>query len=318
MTPLELFQPAGRRRRAVALALAALCLVAAVWAGPAPASEVVILKSADLTAYNRAVAGFKSAMPPSMTFTEYDMQGDMARGRKLARKIRASDAALLLVVGVQAALVAKLEIVDIPVIFCMVLNPAKHDLNASNMTGIRLDVPIDRQFKAMRSVLPPVKRIGVLYDPEKTGDLVQEARLTAKAAGFELIEREVRTEKEMPSTLRALIPKIQALWLVPDSTVLNEDSLKFVMDTTLDANVPVVGFSSELVRSGALVGLSVHYEDVGRQAGSLARKILNEQVRPFANTFPPERLRLALNLKTARFLGIVIPPEVVNNADELY
>lgn len=285
---------------------------------PVGAAEVAILQSADLVAYSRAVAGFKAVMPSSTTFIEYDMQGDMARGRKLARKIRASDATLLLAVGVKAALVAKLEIVDIPVIFCMVLDPAKHDLKAPNMTGIRLDVPIERQFKTMRAVLPPVKRLGVLYDPEKTGDLVQEARLMAKALGFELIEREVRTEKDMPAVLRAIIPKIQALWLVPDSTVLTEDSLKFVMDTTLDSNVPVVGFSSELVRSGALVGLSVRYEDVGRQAGALARKVLSEQGRPFTSLFPPERLRLALNLKTARFLGIVIPSDVVSNADELY
>lgn len=305
-----------RRLRRTAVTLLSLLIVLAP--GPVGAAEVAILQSADLVAYSRAVAGFKATMPSSTTFIEYDMQGDMARGRKLARKIRASDATLLLAVGVKAALVAKLEIVDIPVIFCMVLDPAKHDLKAPNMTGIRLDVPIERQFKTMRSVLPPVKRLGVLYDPEKTGGLVQEARLMAKSLGFELIEREVRTEKDMPAVLRAIIPKIQALWLVPDSTVLTEDSLKFVMDTTLDSNVPVVGFSSELVRSGALVGLSVRYEDVGRQAGALARKVLSEQGRPFTSLFPPERLRLALNLKTARFLGIVIPSEVVSNADELY
>ncbi len=157
MTPLKLFQFAVRCRRAVALALASLCLVAAVWAGPAAASEVVILKSADLTAYNQAVAGFKAAMPASTTFTEYDMQGDMAHGKKIARKIRASDATLLLAVGVKAALLARLEIVDIPVIFCMVLDPARHDLKAPNMTGISLDVPIERQFRTMRSVLPPLR-----------------------------------------------------------------------------------------------------------------------------------------------------------------
>lgn len=318
MTLPELFHPAGRRRRAVAPALAALCLVAAAWAGPAAASEVVILKSADLTAYNQAVAGFKSAMPPSTTFTEYDMQGDMAHGKKIARKIRASDATLLLAVGVKAALLARLEIVDIPVVFCMVLDPVRHDLKAPNMTGISLDVPIERQFRTMRSVLPPLKRIGVLYDPEKTGNLVEEARPVARAMGFDLIEREVRTEKDVPAVLRAILPKIEAVWLIPDGTVLTEDSLKFVMGTTLDSNVPVIGFSSELVHSGALVGLSVNYGDVGRQAGSLARRVLGEPVRPLTAAFPPERLRLSLNLKTARFLGIVIPPDVVNNADELY
>jgi len=305
-------------RQTGASAFVLLCLLAFVGPDPAGAAEVAILKSADLAAYNQAVAGFKATMPPSTTFVEYDMQGDVARGQKLARKIRDSDATLLLAVGVKAALVAKQEIVDIPVIFCMALDPAKHDLKAPNMTGIRLEVPIERQFRTMRSVLPSMKRIGVLYDPEKTGHLVEEARLLAKSMGLELVVKQVNTEKEVPPALRALLSQVEALWLVPDSTVLTEDSLKFVLGTALDFNVPVIGFSSELVRSGALVGLSVSYEDVGRQAGLLAKKILSDQTQPLTTTFPPERLRLALNLKTARFLGIVIPPEVVDNADELY
>lgn len=299
-------------------ALALFCFTALGAPDHAGAAEVAILKSADLAAYNQAVAGFKAAMPSSTTFVEYDMQGDVGRGQKLARKIRASDTTLLLAVGVKAALVAKLEIVDIPVIFCMVLDPAKHDLKAPNMTGIRLEVPINRQFSTMRSVLPSLKRIGVLYDPEKTGHLIEEARLLAKSMGIELIAKQVGTEKEVPAGLRALLSQVDALWLVPDSTVLTEDSLKFVLGTALDLNVPVIGFSSELVRSGALVGLSVGYEDVGRQAGVLAKKILTDDYKPSSATLPPDRLRLALNLKTAKFLHIMISPEVVNNADELY
>src|SRR6266513_21720 len=273
-------------RQTEASVLFVYCLLLFLPPSPAGAAEVVILKSANLAAYNQAVAGFNATLP--------------------------------LAVGVKAALVAKLEIVDIPVIFCMVLDPAKHDLRAPNMTGIRLDVPVERQFRTMRSVLPPVKKIGVLYDPEKTGDLVAEGRLMARAVGFEMIARAVHAGKDVPAALRALLPQVEALWLVPDSTVLTEDSLPFVMGTALDTNVPVIGFSSELVRSGALVGLSVSYEDIGRQASVLARKIFSEPARSFTAMLPPERLRLSLNLKTARFLGIVIPPEVVSNADELY
>ena len=298
--------------------LALFCLLTFIAPNPAGAAEVAILKSADLAAYNQAVAGFKATMPPGTTFLEFDMQGDVARGQKLARKIRDSDATLLLAVGVKAAQIAKQEIADIPVVFCMVLDPAKLGLKAPNMTGIRLEVPVNRQFSAMRSVLPSLKRIGVLYDPEKTGHLVDEARLLAKSIGLELVVKQVNTEKEVPPALRALLSQVEALWLVPDSTVLTEDSLKFVLGTALDFNVPVIGFSSELVRSGALVGLSVSYEDVGRQAGQLAKKILSDQTQPFTTTFPPERLRLSLNLKTARFLGIVIPSDVVSDADELY
>jgi putative ABC transport system substrate-binding protein len=300
------------------LVVALVCLLAASAPNAAGAAEVVILKSADLSAYNQAVAGFKASIPPSTSSVEFNLKGSAKLSQEQVELIRKPDTSVLFAVGSKAAQVAKEKFPDIPVVFCMVLDPAQYNLKAPNMTGIRLEIPLDRQFGAMRSVLPSLKRIGVLYDPEKTGHLVDEARLLAKSLGLELIAKQVNTEKEVPPALRALLSQVEALWLVPDSTVLTEDSLKFVLGTALDFNVPVIGFSSELVRSGALIGLSVNYEDVGRQAGVLAKKILFDQYKPSSATVPPERVRLSLNLKTAKFLGITISPDAVNAADELY
>jgi putative ABC transport system substrate-binding protein len=186
------------------------------------------------------------------------------------------------------------------------------------MTGITMEVPIERQFTAMRSVLPHLKRIGILYDPAKTGALVDDARRQARALGLDLIARPVQSEKDVPGALRAVLPQVEALWLVPDTTVLTDEALRYILSAPLDHNVPVIGFSSEFVRSGALVGLSVHYGDVGRQAGLLTKKILNGQNFSSIATVPPDRVRLALNLNTAAFLGLTIPPEVVSRADEVY
>jgi len=295
-----------------------LCLAAIALPSFAHAHEIAILKSSDLTAYNRAIEGFKSVAPPGSTFTEYDLQGDLERGRKLAQKIRASDANLVLAVGLKAALAAKLEILDAPVIFCMVLDPSKSDLKAPNMTGILLEVPMDRQLAVMRSVLPHLKRLGVLYDPAKTSALVGEARRQAKALSLEIHAQTISSAKDVPSAIRALLPQVDAFWLIPDSTVLTEDSLKFLLGAALEQNVPVIGFSSDFVRSGALLSLSVSYQDVGRQAGLLAAKVLSSSV-PFPSTaIPPERVRIALNLKTAKFLGLSIPQDVVEKADETY
>lgn len=301
------------------------CFLAILWLAapglpdPARASEIAVLKSSsEIVAYNQAVAGLKAELPEDVTIIEYDMHGDAARGQKLARKIRASDAGVVIAIGVKAALAAKVEIVDVPVIYCVVLDPTRYDLRAPNLTGISLLVPIDRQFSVLRSILPRAKRIGVLYDPDKTGTLVDEARKTAQGSELELVERRVRTEKQVPPSLRELLPHIDALWLVPDSTVLTEESLRFVLGTALDHNMPVIGFSSEFVKNGALAGLSVNPEDVGRQAGMLAHKILKGQPLPAQAALPPERIHLAINLKTAKFLGITLPPEVVRRADEVY
>jgi putative ABC transport system substrate-binding protein len=285
---------------------------------PALAHDVAVLQSADIVAYNQAITGLKAELPASTSVTEYDMQGDVARGRKLARKIRASETGLVVAVGLKAALVAKLEIVDVPVLYCMVLDPEKYDLRAANMTGIGLQIPFERQLLAMRAILPRVKQIGVVYDPEKTGPLVEEARRTSKGSDLELVERQVSSEKEVPGAVRSLIGKVDVLWLVPDSTILTEESLRFVLSTALDRTVPVIGFSSEFVRNGALIGLSVNPEDIGRQAGAMAKKILSGRGAISPAIVPPERVRLAVSLKAAKFLGVTVPPDVISRADEVF
>jgi putative ABC transport system substrate-binding protein len=297
-----------------------LCLAAAFLApAPAPAAqEVAILKSADLGAYHQAVAAFKDAMDPSVVFTEYNLLGDPVEGRKLARRIRTSGASLVLAVGLKAALAARLELVDVPVIFCMVLDPVRYDLKASNMTGLLLEVPIDHHLSTMRQALPAVRRIGMLFDPTKSQHLVDEARRQAKTHGFDIVAKPVASDKDVVAAARMLMPQIDLLWLIPDSTVLSEDSLRFLLDLALEHNVPSVGFSSEFVRSGALMALSVSYADIGRQAAQFAKKFLNgEGGELFGRLWPPPHARITVNSKTARFLGLTLPPEITRQAESI-
>lgn len=300
------------------LALSLAWLFAPPFASVSTASEIAILKSSDLSAYNQAVEGFRSAAAhDNLTFREYDLEGDLERGRKLARRIRASDAALVLAVGVKAALAAKLEVLDVPVVYCLVLDPDKYDLSASNVSGISLEVPPAQQFSTMKAILPKLKRIGVLYDPSKSARLMQEATMVAKQQGLELLAQPVSSEREIPPMLRSLLPLVDALWLVPDTTVLSEESLPFILQESLDANRSVFGFSSEFVKRGALLGISVNYRDIGKQAARLSRRILDRQVVPPIKAVP-DHFTLTLNLKTARFLGLDIPPEIERRADERY
>ena len=289
-----------------------------VCSSAAHAAEVVVFRSNDIAAYNQAIGSFKAALPPASTVTEYNLQGDLEQGRKFAKRVRASDASLILAVGLKAALAAKLEIVDIPVIYCMVLDPDRYDLKAPNMLGVVLEVPLERQFAVIHDLLPRAKRIGVLYDPSKSGPAIGEAQRQAKSRGFELSARSVASEKDVPMATRSLLPQVDALLLIPDSTVLNEDSLRFLLGTGLDLNVPIVGFSAEFVRSGALLGLSVTYQDTGRQAGQLARRIIEGRLATRGDTVPPDRIRLSLNQNTAKFLRLTIPDEILRQADDLY
>jgi putative ABC transport system substrate-binding protein len=284
----------------------------------ADAVEIAILKSSDLKAYNEAVEGFKTTTPGAAIYTEYDLRGDLERGKSLARKIRSSDSSLVVAVGLKAALAAKSEIGDIPILYMMILDPLKHHLNADNMTGVLLEIPTDRQLKIMRAFLPTLRRIGMMYDPDKTAPKLKAAESRAPAYDFQLRGFPVENEKDIPQQLRALLSESEALWLIPDSTVLTDESIRFILESALAKHVPVIGFSSEFTRLGALLSLSISYIEVGRETGLLAKRILDgEKLLPF-KPISVQRVKITVNLKTARYLGISVPKELDSLIDETY
>jgi len=302
----------------IALTLALVTGFAAMGVSESAAVEIAILKSSGISAYEQAIEGFKAAGPSGTIYPEYDMQGDLEQGKKLAKKIRASEASLVLAVGLKAALAAKLEIVDVPIVYMMILDPSKHNLTAPNMTGTLLEIPAERQFKILRAFLPNLRRLGVLSNSHGSTAKLRDVTAQAAANSFQLQEFPVESEKDVPQQLRSLLGASEALWLVPDSTVLTNESIGFILETSLARRVPVIGFSPEFTRLGALLSLSVSYGEVGRETGLLAKRILDGDRKLPAKPISIERLKITVNLKTARFLGIEFPKEVNHLIDETY
>ena len=282
------------------------------------AMDIAILQSSNIAAYREATAELKTTGPSGAIYVEYDMQGDLELGKKLARKVRASNASLVVAVGLKAALAAKVEIHDIPIVYMMILDPLKHEITTANMTGTLLEVPLDRQIKIIRTFLPTVHRIGTLYDPAKTASRVMEAARQASISGFQFQEYPVESEKDVPQQLRTLLSADEALWLMPDSTVLTNESIQFILESALARQIPVIGFSPEFTRLGALLSISVNYGNVGRETGLLVKRILDREGLLPLNPVPIERLKISVNLKTARFLGITFPKELTSLIDETY
>ncbi len=301
-------------------ALISLILVFALCPSSVFASKVAILQSSDITSYNRTVEAFLDHLPTALKkhVHRFSLKGDISNGSEVVSEIRARDVNLVVTVGLKAALVMRQDLPSVPRIFCMVLDPQKYQLTKSHVAGIALEIPFTSQMVSLQEIMPKVKRVGVLYNPLKTGRVVQAAQPQAKALGLELVPRTISSEKEVPATLRAIVSQIDALWLLPDSTVLTPDSFRFLLQTTLEANVPVVGFSSDLVSKGALLSVHFRYEDVGRQAARLTEKFINGHRFTPGVILPPEPLRLAINLNTANFLGISVPPNVLTRFHEMY
>lgn len=282
------------------------------------AGEIAIIKSSDLSYYEQAVLGFRAGLPPTMKVREYNVGGQLTQGRDIGKALRASPPSLVFAVGLKAAMAAKLEIFDTPVIFCMVLNPESHGLPTANMTGIAVRTSPATQLTALRSVLPDRRRIGLLYDEAQSGDFVRDARRIAKQSGVELIAVAVRHQEDLPATLRTLLPKIEVLWLLQDQTVISESSIPLLLESTIDAKVPLFTFSSTLVQQGALGALVVNPWAVGQQAARMVRTQLNDPTKSAGLLHEPEHPQLALNLNTAEYLGLALTPDVVRVAGHLF
>lgn len=282
-------------------------------------ADIAVLKSADLPYYEQAVLGFKAELPATTTIKEYNLHGQLERGLDIARSLRASPPNLVLAVGLKAAMAAKLQIVDQPVVFCMVLNPEAYGLPASNMTGVAVRTPAEVQLSTLRSVMPGRTRIGVLYDEDQSGAFVREARLAAKHQGLDLVAIALQKHEDIPHVLRALLPKIEVLWLIQDQLVVSESAIPFFIESTLSAKIPLFTFSSTLVQQGAVSALVVDPWTVGQQTARLAlSQLAHQRAISSGQMDPPDHPQLALNLNSAEYLGLTLNPELIRLAGQVF
>ena len=282
------------------------------------AADVVILKSADLSYYNDMVEGFKTTLPPNTTIKEYDLGGNLSTGRDITRMLRADPPSLVFTVGLKATLAAKLELPDTPVLFSQVLNPELYDLPMPNMAGIRVIVSPDQQLSTLRALLPQAKRIGLLYENNSQSGFLTHAKHSAHRHGFTLIQSPVSSSSDVPGALHALLPTIDALWVIQDHIVLTEESVPFLLKALLDAKVPMFTFSDILIRQGALGGLVLQPSELGKQAGAQAIHLLRGRTQSLGSLIDPQQPQLVLNLHVAEYLGISTSEQLVRMAGTLY
>jgi putative ABC transport system substrate-binding protein len=281
------------------------------------APGIAVLKSHDIAPINQALAGFVATCPEPIT--TYNLGGNTGNTKGIVDRIMAAPPKLIVAIGPLAAQVAKAEVRGVPVVFAMVRNPRKSGLEGDNISGISLDVPIEAQLTMYKSLLPALRVIGVIYDPEKTGPLVKEAGEVAEKFGLRFLATAVASQTEVPAALRGLLGKVDALWMLPDDTVITPESLTFFLLTAFKHNLPVLTISDAFVEAGALAALSADYTDMGRQACQLSREIESGQRRPAqASIVPPAKVNVAINLQTARQLGLLLPAEIVQSASKVY
>ena len=284
-----------------------------------------IMLSQDSDIHRSVLESFTKELDGSkqIVTVKYDLDGQFEKGLKIARKIRTFNPDMVLAIGTIAALAAKKEIKDVPIVFCLVLNPVSSGLVESmespdgNITGASLDIPLITQYKYAKLLIPDLKNIGVIYNPEETGKLVQNAAEVAKQEDLLLTARAIYSEREVSEALWDLVNKIDALWSVADGTVFGPQSTQYILLNTLRTGTPFIGLSPSFVKAGALMALSCDYYDIGKQAAGIANRILNGESPEDIPISVPRKVSFHINLKTADHIGLQVSQDVIKLADEV-
>ena len=228
----------------------------------------------------------------------------------------------------QAALAAKNSTATIPIIMVGPSDPVGSGLVASlaqpggNVTGLSLTSGlgiIGKQLELLHEAFPKLRQVAVLANaatPIITAGWLRETELAARSLGVQLRVVEVRDSDELDGAFSTIKKAhARALLVIADPLLaLNRSRIvAFAASSRLPATYPYRSF----VNAGGLMSYGVNVHDLFRRAATYVDKILKGAKPSGLPVERPTRFELVINLKTAKALGLTIPPSLLMRADEV-
>jgi len=261
--------------------------------------RIVAVQGFGIKPYEESLKGFQSVCNVEMKTIVISEQ----EGTEIIKSIRRIKPDMILAVGVDALSKVK-KIKDIPIVYLMIPNPQSVISKEENITGVNMNIPPEKQLGLLQEVLYQVKRVGLLYDPSKTGFFVEKALYSSEKLEIKLVLKEVHNPKDVPSMLDSMKDEIDIFWMLPDTTVITPETVEYLFLFSLENKIPVLTFSDKYLDLGAMISVGIDAFDIGRQAGEIAKEILSGTNIKNLPRVDARKAVLTLNLKVAKKLGI--------------
>jgi putative ABC transport system substrate-binding protein len=228
--------------------------------------------------------------------------------------------------GVPPAQAAQRATKAIPIVLSGPADPVAAGLVASlarpggNITGPTLisDQLMGKGLELLREVVPNVTRVAVLWNPTNPGNTQQlrGAEAAAAASGVRLLPVEARAPAEIDGAFVAMArERVGALLLVLD--VLFYDRRERITALAAKNRLPAVYPHSVFAEAGGLMSYAGSRSDLYRQMAVYVDKLLRGAKPSDLPVEQPNKFELIINLKTAKALGLKIPPSVLARADQV-
>jgi putative ABC transport system substrate-binding protein len=228
--------------------------------------------------------------------------------------------------GTNPALAAKNATSTIPIIFTDVGDPVGLGLVASlarpggNLTGFStLTVELDpKRLDLLCELVPRAAVIALLVNPgnEMAEHHIRTTQEAARVKGIKLVVLKATSEPEIEAAFTALKQPQAGGLLVANASLFSTRRAQLVALAARDA-VPVIYSQSEFVSAGGLISYATDIDVLYRQAGIYTGKILKGAKPADLPVQQPTTFELVVNLKTAKALGLTVPPSILARADEV-
>jgi putative ABC transport system substrate-binding protein len=251
--------------------------------------------------------------------------GELSRLPSLAADLVNDRVRAIVAVGPPAVQAAKDAAADIPVIAIdLESDPVASGWieslarPRSNVTGVFLDFPdfAAKCLQLLKEAVPSLSGIGVLWDPT-TGSLQLAAvQAAARGMGIDIRVFEARRAADIADAFHALdLAHIQGVLVL--SSPLFGGNPQLVAGIAVRKKVPTISLLPDIAREGGLLAYGPDIQAVYRQAGGIVRKVLQGTHPAEMPAERPTRFELIANLKSAKALGLEIPPSILARADEV-
>ena len=235
--------------------------------------------------------------------------------------------AVIVAPGETAALAAKAATTTIPIVFAVAEDPVRLGLVASlarpggNLTGINFFNAelVAKRLELLRELVPRASRVAVLVNPSNiaSGERTQrEVEAAARAIGLQIQILNASTSREIDAAFAALArERADALFVSPDG-FFNGRRVQLATMAARHA-VPMTSATREIAEAGGLMSYGHNTADAWRELGVYAGRVLKGAKPADLPVVQPTKFEMVINLKTARMLGLTVPPSLLARADEV-
>ena len=191
--------------------------------------------------------------------------------------------------------------------------------NVTGITNLTVDLG-GKRLELLKEAVPKVARIAVLYDPAVPGNVVEVKEvlpLAARALGLTLQPWEIRTADDFDRVFAALNKqRPDGLYVTPAGSLMRTN-VKRIADFASKSRLPSMYGNRVFVEAGGLMSYGADQTDSYRRVAYFVDRILKGAKPADLPVEQPTKFELVINLKTAKQIGLTIPPEVLARANRL-